>query len=134
MYWWEQYLGLPWETDRDCFHWFMLWRQEHFAKHGPIKVDSQDRAKVQNAIRFLSLSHCAAYGWRLTEHPVEGDAALLSRSKHPHHIGMIVFVDGHMKILHAVEGGSVVVSSRQELLINGWKIRSILTHASDTVL
>lgn len=112
----------------------MFWRQEHFINEGVVKFESPDRAKVQNAIRFLSLSHCALHGWRLAEHPVEGDAALLSRSKHPHHIGMIVFVDGHMKILHAVEGGSVVISSRQELLINGWKIRSILTHASNPVL
>lgn len=121
-HWCEQYIGQPWTPECDCFGWFRLWRERHFADLVP-DVAVNDRHLPHVAMALMTPENGMALGWEQTSAPVEGDAVLLSRGERPHHIGMVVFIGCQMRVLHALEGGRVTRSTNIDLLVNGWKTK-----------
>lgn len=110
----------------DCFAWFRHWRLHHFGDVVPDIGDNQ-RYRVRSAMGLMTRENAEALGWQPTDAPKEGDAVLYSQGKGPHHIGMVVFVDGRMRILNAMRGVGVILSSPADMLVNGWGHRGFWT-------
>lgn len=69
------------------------------------------------------------FGYVQTNTPKEGDAVFLSQRSRPHHIGMVIFINGSFRVLHAIEGAGVIVSDLLDLRANGWSIKGYYTYA-----
>lgn len=128
MHWANEYIGDPWiEKTHECGHFFVKMMRLRF---GVIcEVIDADAMSVLSCVRALSGAHPEFRNWLPVDEPREGDCVQMSCSKHPHHIGMWVEVDGG-GVLHCVEGAGVVFSTRKNLRATGWNIVSIKRHRS----
>lgn len=130
MHWAFEYLGRPWIAKvHECGHFFVDVQRERFGVVSQV-IDA-DSLSVLSCVRALSGHHPELLNWVEVEVPEEGDAVQMSHSRHPHHIGVWVDVDGG-GVLHCVEGPGVVFSTRKSLKAHGWNIVSIKRHRSRT--
>ncbi len=121
MHWCAKYIGKEWTEKRDCGWWFRFWSRVYFGRRVPPIIVNHDNHLTSTA-RAMRMDIRASYGFAPTEMPREGDAVFLSQRRRPHHLGMIVFVDGEKQVLHALEEVGVVLSDTASLFANGWRV------------
>ena len=113
-----EYLGQPWEEDRDCYYWFRRIQEEVFARLVPPLAGTTRTITAARYLRDIP----KVWGWTQTETPREGDAVFLAQRIEPHHIGTVVRIGNKQQILHAVRCSGVVLSDQALLRHNGWRI------------
>lgn len=129
-HWAMRYLGEPWvEGQHECGHFFCRVQREQFGIE--TQVIDADALSVLSCVRALAGDHPEFLNWPEVDKvaPREGDCLQMSHSKHPHHVGLWVDVDGG-GVLHCVEGAGVVFSTRQALRVAGWNITAVRRHRS----
>ena len=124
--WVEKYIGKKWTDEHDCGYWFREIQKNEFGRIVPVVCVNHalplDRAKAfKNKI---------PKEWRKTENPKDGDAVFLAQRLRPHHIGVVVFINGSLHVLHALTGANMVLSDKMSLKINGWKMESFWTYGN----
>ena len=125
-HWCAQYIGQPWTERRDCGKWFRIWSRVQFGRRVPPIILDPGHI-THSAARTMASDIEGRFGYGLTDTPAEGDAVFLSQRKRPHHIGMVVNVDGKKQVLHALEGYGVILSDSMDLRLGGWKIAGYWT-------
>lgn len=125
-HWAIQYIGQPWRPDQDCLYWYRRIKRERFGREVPLCEVDRTRL-TRSAARIMAGDIEAGFGYRKTATPVEGDAVFLSQRNQPHHIGMVLLLDGKMHVLHALDGSGVVISDLHNLAVNGWNIAGYWT-------
>ncbi|GAB7082279.1 hypothetical protein [Megalodesulfovibrio paquesii] len=125
-HWVEQYTGQPWTPEQDCFYWFVRISREQFGRDIPGYMADHARL-VHAAARALSGDLASHYPCQQTATPHDGDAALLTQHRVPHHIGMVVWLKGKLHVLHALQNVGVVCSDRRSLQANGWHLAGFWT-------
>ena len=127
-HWALDYIGRAWVKGvHECGHFFVEVQRDRFGT--ACEVIAADADSVLSCVRALAGSHAEFRHWIEVEAPREGDAVQMSHSRHPHHVGVWVEVDGG-GVLHCVEGAGVVFSTRKALRACGWNIVSIKRHRS----
>lgn len=122
--WTNKYIGKEWTNEKDCGYWFREIQKNEFGRIVPVVcVDHDlplDRAKAfKNKIPKK---------WYKTINPKTGDAVFLAQRTRPHHIGVVVFIDKFLYVLHALTDSNMVLSDKLSLKINGWKIESFWSY------
>jgi len=109
MMWIREYIGLPWvHGEHDCWAFFRRVQRERFMREVPaIDVDAFNTMACVRAFT----QHNERINWQQVDTPADGDAVLMSQSKHPTHVGVWVG-DG---ILHCVRNTGVVFSNLRAL-------------------
>jgi hypothetical protein len=99
-HWTERYLGRAYD-DGGCWFLFRDVQRERFGRaiDMPGVVPTTLRAQVR---AFEAGS--TALRWAKVERPLEGDAVLMSESRHPHHIGTYVEMKDGPRVLHSLRG------------------------------
>lgn len=132
--WIDKYLGKRWTQEQDCGYWFRRIQKEQFGRDVPAicNVPNKPRSFLAQAMRLMRHveKESAKMGWFKTDNPKDGDAAFLATRVKIHHIGVIVFIDGYLNILHAPEGGSVMLSSKSNLRQNGLRIEGLFAYGN----
>lgn len=127
-HWACKYIGEPWVLGKhECGHFFCKVQKEVFDLD--VQVIDADALSLLSCARAMSGKHPEFANWVDVSEPKDGDAIQMSHSKHPHHIGLWVDVDGG-GVLHCCEDTGVIFSSRQNLRLAGWNIASIKRHRS----
>lgn len=116
-HWAEIYIGEPWVSrTHDCWAFTRrVWREQYGLEISPIDVDSCNRMAAMRAF----VGHEERAHWHNVATPQEGDAVLLSQSKHPSHVGVWVDADGG-GVLHCIEGAGVVFQTVASMRAAGW--------------
>lgn len=130
-HWSDTYRGAKWAEDANCFDWFRRISREQFGRDIPAPPPGSvncDRLTL-SAARLMAGNILDLFHGVPTDAPVEGDAVLLTRANHPHHIGMVVLPGGRFHVLHVLDGAGLVMSSRLHLVTNGWRITGAYTYA-----
>lgn len=118
--WAEKYIGKRWTDEQDCGYWFREIQKNEFSRIVPVVCVNH-----QNPLgRSKAFKNRIPEGWYKTDNPKNGDAAFLSQRSRPHHIGVVIFIDNKVNILHALAGANMVLSDSLSLKMNGWKIES----------
>lgn len=101
-HWAEQYIGMEWVPgESDCWALFRRVQHDHFGLDVPIvDINALDLFAVTRAFS----GHDERRNWYEVVDPVDGDAALMVRSRYPSHVGVVV--DGG--VLHSLQGIGVV--------------------------
>lgn len=129
MHWAGEYIGRKWRHDQDCLYWYRRIKKEQFGRDVALCDVDHDRL-LRSASRIMTGDVNNQFGYRQTASPIEGDAVFLSQRNQPHHIGMLVVVDGKNQVLHALESAGVVLSDMDDLAMNSWTIKGYWTDAS----
>lgn len=134
MMWITKYVGQRWTQEHDCGYWFRKIQKEQFGRDVPpiCNVPDNPRVFAANACRIVKIlkEKPDVHGWRQTDIPKNGDAVLLALRTRPHHIGVVIFVDGLLCVLHAVEQNGVVISTKSVLRQNHFRIDSYWTYGN----
>lgn len=134
MLWVEKYIGKRWTQEQDCGYWFRLIQKEEFDRDVPAICNTPNTPNrfLLNAARLMKQieTNSESLGWHVTKNPAEGDAALLAMRVNIHHIGIVVFIDDKLQILHAVEGCGVILSTLSMLNQNNFSVREYLSYGS----
>lgn len=132
--WIDKYLGKRWTQEQDCGYWFRLIQKEQFGRDVPVicNVPAEPHKFLRQAMHLMKTvkEKTNDLGWFATNNPVEGDAAFLATRVKIHHIGIVVFVEGRLNIIHAPEGGNVMLSSKSNLKQNGLRIEGYYTYGN----
>lgn len=132
--WIDKYLGKRWTQEQDCGYWFRKIQKEQFGRDVPVicNVPNESRRFMVQAMRLLKdvEENPGKIGWKKTDNPIDGDAAFLAVRAHIHHIGIVVFIDDCLYILHALEQCGVVVSSKSNLKQNLMRIEGFFTYGN----
>ena len=128
MHWAGQYKGERWTPEHDCLYWFRRWTRELFGRDIGGGLPDHSRL-LTSAAKMMAGDIRRDFGYVQTDFPVEGDAVFLSQRYRPHHIGMVIFIDGSFRVLHALEGAGVIISDRLDLRSNGWNVKGYFTYA-----
>lgn len=130
--WIDKYLGKRWTQEQDCGYWFRRIQKEQFNRDIPAicNAPNESRRFMVQAMRLLRdvEENSGKLGWGKTDSPVEGDAALLAMRAHIHHIGIVVFMDDQLHVLHALEQCGVMISSKTNLKLNFLQIKGFFTY------
>lgn len=129
-HWAVKYLRGKWTDDTDCLYWFRYISKEEFGIDVPDCKAIDHSRLVRSAAKVMTGDILEMFGYAPTEKPKEGDAVFLTQRNRPHHLGMVILVNGRMQVLHALEGVGMVVSDIMDLSMNGWKIESYWSYAS----
>jgi hypothetical protein len=134
MDWLLKYLGKRWTQEHNCGYWFRKIQKEVFGRNIPViinKSGTSPRAFATNACRVIrSLdSNPELRQWKKTDNPVDGDAAFIALRNLPHHIGLVVFYEGFICILHALETNGVQLTKVSDLNNQNYKITSYYHYA-----
>lgn len=126
MHWAESYIGREWVNgSHECGHFFCTVMRERFGLD--VQIIDADALNLRSCVRALNGQHPEFQNWVEVEIPQEGDCIRMSHSKHPHHVGLWVDIDGG-GVLHCCEGIGTVFSSRKALKVAGWNVVTILRH------
>lgn len=124
--WVEKYIGKKWTDENDCGYWFREIQKNEFGRDVPVICVNHalllDRAKA--------FKNKVPKEWLKTDTPKDGDAVFLMQRSRPHHIGVVVFVNDSLHVLHALTGANMVLSDKMSLKINGWKMESFWTYGN----
>lgn len=131
-HWATQYIGKEWQAGAngpdayDCFSFFRAVMAAHYAINVPV-IDV-DANSIIDAIR--AFNNNAAYAdWIEVTDPIDGDAVLMAKAKHPSHIGVWIDTPHQSGVLHCVYGLGVVFSSLSSLNAAGWGKKTYWRHA-----
>lgn len=126
MHWAEDYLGAPWSAGRDgpeAYDCYGLVRAVYRARLGVelplLEVDAAQAAACLHAARDYGYG-----GWEAVTHPRELDVLTMGFARRPHHVGVYV-EQAQGRVLHAVEGGGVLLQPLDTLVHHGWRVLSI---------
>jgi hypothetical protein len=121
-HWISEYIGEPWVAgENDCWAFFRRVQRIRFGVEVPaVDVDAMSVRACANALE----GHEERIRWQPVENPLEGDAVLMGRGKHPIHIGL--WAAGG--VLHCVEGAGVVFQSVASLKMAGWRNLTYYRH------
>lgn len=125
-HWSAKYLGGAWSPECDCFGWFRIIQEAEFGR----SLADMERGGCNLTLFAANVMRGdvpVRYGWRQADAPKEGDAAFLTKSKAPHHIGVVTFVDEKFHVVHAPEWRGVMVSDLQSLRLDLWRVVSYWT-------
>lgn len=136
-HWAARYIGLPWENSLpseptsgrnpdafDCLGFFRYVQAKYYGRAvSDIIVDAHDLRAVIKTFE----THPERQRWQPTQHPQDGDAVLMRRSRHPVHVGLWLGVDGG-GVLHCAEKWGVVFQDLKGLAINGWSVAGYYRH------
>ena len=116
-HWAVEYIGDPWVAgEHDCWAFVRrVWREQFGIEVPLIDVDACNRLACVRAFA----GHEERANWHNVTTPQEGDAVLLSQSKHPSHVGVWIDADGG-GVLHCVEGVGVVFQTVSSMRAAGW--------------
>ena len=124
--WVEKYIGKKWTDENDCGYWFREIQKNEFNRDVPVVCVNHalplDRAKA--------FKNKVPKEWLKTDTPKDGDAVFLAQRLRPHHIGVVVFINNSLHVLHALTGANMVLSDKMSLKINGWKMESFWTYGN----
>lgn len=125
-HWAQKYVGEIWTKSCDCGYWFCRVQKEVFGRDLPdVFVGYKG---VRNAARILNSEEVQELSRAVkTEDPKDGDAVFLTQRKRPHHIGIVAWIDGRIKILHAIETTGVILTDLLSLRSNGWQVAGYWT-------
>ncbi|HZP98549.1 MAG TPA: hypothetical protein VFB13_03355 [Reyranella sp.] len=115
-HWTEQYLGLPYEP-AGCWLLFERVQRERFGRAVSIGALPEDRRERIQAFR----SGAGTLRWVETRAPIEGDAVLMTSSRHPHHVGVYVAI-GRGRVLHSIEGQGSQCTPIDNIAAIRWRI------------
>jgi cell wall-associated NlpC family hydrolase len=117
-HWAAKYIGEPWVAgSHDCWAFARRVWLEQFGMAVPaVDVDANNRLACVRAFE----GHPIRSDWYDVEIPKEGDAVLLSQSRHPSHVGIWIDADGG-GVLHCVEGRGVIFQTVASLRVAGWR-------------
>lgn len=120
--WAKEYIGNDWIAgENDCWSFARkIWRKHFNLDIAPVDVDPNNRL---SCVRALS---AGSKQWIQVQCPQEGDAVLMSTSKHPSHVG-IWYEKG---VLHSMKGTGVIYSSLGTLRVIGLKVCGYYRHES----
>lgn len=133
--WIDKYLGKRWTQEQDCGYWFRKIQKEQFGRDVPVICNIPNESAhgfLRQAMRLMRKVEKEAeeMGWSQTDNPKNGDAALLATRVKIHHIGLIVFIDGCLNVIHAPEGGSVMLSNKPNLKQNCLRIEGFFSYGN----
>lgn len=132
--WIDKYLGKRWTKEQDCGYWFRRIQKEQFNRDVPVicRIPAEPYKFLMQSIQLMeSIKKTPEkFGWTQTNTPVTGDAALLAIRTKPHHIGIVIFIDSRLHILHAMETCGIVKSSLSTLRLNLYKIECYLKYGN----
>jgi ribosomal protein L39E len=132
MKWVEKYIGKKWTQEQNCGYWFRLIQKEEFNRNIPVICNTPNTPNrfLLNTVRLMKQvkTNSSCFGWQITNDPISGDAALLAMRTNIHHIGIVVFIDNELQILHAVETCGVILSTLSNLNQNQFNIREYYTY------
>jgi len=114
------YLGKPWANGAsgpDSFDCWGLVRAVYSTRGIELPVVDVD------AHRALEVRHAFAIrdNWALVDTPSEFSAVLMSKSKHPDHVGVWLPENGGA-VLHSIQGAGVVLSNKMALKLMGFNV------------
>lgn len=121
-HWTMKYIGKPYDQIHDCYFWFRKIQYEQFGRE-LIEINIDHSRMVNCAARVMDGDIETTFRFRETTNPSEGDAVFMTQGIRPHHVGVVVFIDGKQYILHAQAGVGVICSDMIELRQNGWRIK-----------
>lgn len=125
-HWSDQYRGARWATNDNCFDWLRRIAKEQFGRDIP-QAEVDPEHLTLSAARLMSGNILDLFGYEPTENPVEGDGVFLTKGGVSHHLGMVIYPGGKFRVLHVLEGAGLVISSRIDLVANGWTINGYVT-------
>lgn len=132
--WVNKYLGKRWTQEQDCGYWFRRIQKEQFKRDVPLicNVPNESRRFMVQATRLVQKikNEPEKFGWSKTLNPKDGDAALLAERAHEHHIGVVVFIDNQLYIVHAMEQCGVMISSMITLKRNLYRVVCYLKYGN----
>lgn len=116
-HWAADYIGEPWIAGtHDCWAFVRrVWRDHFNLEVPPVDVDACNKMACMRAFA----GHEERASWHNVDTPREGDAVLLSQSKHPSHVGVWIDADGG-GVLHCIEGTGVVFQTVGSMRAAGW--------------
>ena len=122
-HWAAAYIGTPWVAgESDC--WSFL-RTVYRARFGhdvpPVPVDPCSPRAARHAFGEAP----EASGWQAVTEPVEGDAVLMAKGRHPCHVGVWITPPGGPAILHSVERAGVIATPAHRLADTGFRLVSL---------
>ena len=132
--WIDKYLGKRWTQEQDCGYWFRRIQKEQFGRDVPAicNVPNESRRFMVQAMRLIKKikDKPEKFGWHETSNPKDGDAVLLAERAHEHHIGIIVFIENRLHVLHAMEQCGVMITSKTSLKQNFYRTICYLTYGN----
>ena len=115
-------VGLPWKENGygpdayDCWGLARACQREVFGRELPI-IDYP--STIRAIVRIIE-SHEINDDWPQVETPAHGDVVTMTNSRHPHHIGTFLALDGG-RVLHATEREGVMCCSIAQLKLAGFR-------------
>ena len=85
--------------------------------------------KSMRLMRYAKKNH-KELGWNEIDNPTDGDAVFLATRRHVHHIGIVVFIDNRLCILHAMNQCGIVVSSKTNLKQNFMRLEGFYKYGN----
>lgn len=132
--WIDKYLGKRWTEEQDCGYWFRKIQKEQFGRDVPVicRVPDSPRGLLMQSVKLMEniKKNPNKVGWKKTDIPIEGDAAMLAMRTHTHHIGIVIFINNRLYILHAVKTCGIVKSSISTLRQNFFRIEGFYTYGN----
>lgn len=132
--WVNKYIGEKWTEEKDCGYWFRLIQKKQFNRDIPIicNIPATPEKFCRQAMHLMKAvtENIKELNWKETKNPIEGDAVMLAIKTHIHHIGIVVFVENQLHILHAIKQCGVILSDKSNLRLNGLHIMGYFSYGS----
>ena len=133
MHWATKYIGIPWVFGGrdlkgfDCYGLFKYIEENDF-NLSLLEIDI-DTYNYKNVL--LEFDQAKEFSnWKIVDSPQEGDAAVLTKSRYPNHIGVCIDSDGIKGLIHCIEHTGVVFNDFLALKRLGWGISNYYRHRS----
>lgn len=125
-HWASGYIGQPWVAGvSDCWHFARrVWAERFGWDIPPVAADATDARACRRA---FAVGHDGT-GWMPTAGvcaPVEGNAVLMAKGRHPCHVGIWIRPTEGPACLHAVEGAGVICTPIARLADLGYGVVGI---------
>jgi cell wall-associated NlpC family hydrolase len=121
-HWATPLIGLPWvyggrgPEDFDCWGLVCYVQRTHFQ----IEMPNFDAPKDWFNANVMIETHEERRNWTLAETGVDGDVVLMSRSRFPVHIGVVVQAGNRSGILHCLQNVGVIYQPETAMRGSGW--------------
>ena len=119
----QSLIGLPYvdrangPSEFDCWGLFRYVQKNLFSRD--LETIISDTMNIRE-IAYLFKNHEERKKWRVCEKPTHGGAVEMSHSRHPHHIGIWLDIDGGA-ILHCQPSAGVSFDPVLALKAGGWR-------------
>jgi len=122
-HWAADLVGKPWEPGAsgpdsfDCWGLVRYVQKKYFDRHVP-KIGFDRRAIID----MFSSTDILKQWTEITRKDslVEGDCIIMSPSRNPIHVGVIIYIDNMFGVLHSIEPVGVIYVTMSDLSMSGW--------------